>query len=462
MSRSASFYNLLVTDGDAESAALLRRRLETPARRVFTAHGVKDALRVAAEHEVDVAVLALHLPDGSGIDLMRELRRMQPDMECVCATADGSVGEVVEAMRLGANDCLTKPFHLEELELVVERAWQKAYLNAENRRLRTKVIGNDLLVGDSPKMREVRYLVDKVAPTDVPVLLTGPSGAGKEVLAHAIQRQSRRADGPFVIKNCASLQKDLARSELFGHVKGSFTGATSDSVGLFGEADKGTLFLDEIGDLPLDIQPSLLRVLENGTYRPVGARDPRTCDIRFLFATNRDLVAAVEAGTFNEALYHRIHVFSIELPALKERPEDIPALVDHFLRILPVAERQRPTVDACIMGCLLRYAWPGNVRELRNVIERAVILAENGRVTSRGLPPEIGCDCNPDLPEPGEWNPADLVRRAAAPSEALDDVEYAHILKILAQCGHNRTQAALRLGISRRTLYRKLSARQPD
>ena len=450
MSSSPQLTTLLIADENPADRDFIQRLLQAPERRILTAGSAHEALLLAAENELNMTVLDLRLGGGDGLSLLRALLRLQPDMECVCTTPEGSIPEAVDAMRQGASDYLTKPLSPENLLALADQARQKPSRPAGKRAVSSSSCAEDDLVGDSERMREVRYLLEKAAPTEVPVLLTGPSGAGKDVLAHAIQRHSLRADKPFIIKNCASLQKDLARSELFGHVRGAFTGAVSDSIGLFGEADRGTLFLDEIGDLPLDIQPSLLRVLENGTYRPVGAQEQRHCDIRFLFATNRDLAAAVRAGTFNEALYHRIHVFTIALPPLKDRLEDLPALVDHFLRILPVASNHPPTLDPCVMGCLMRYAWPGNVRELRNVIERAVILAENGRITSRCLPPEMGCQCSSaDTLLPGQI-------RNASPAESLEDIERAHILRVLEQCGHNRTQAARRLGISRRTLYRKL------
>lgn len=343
------------------------------------------------------------LPGAEGLGLLKDLLELQPEMEIICLTGEGNIRDAVEAMRMGANDYVTTPVEPGRLIQVVERATQKAALRREARRQEDSRDVEDMVIGDSPRMKQVKYLLEKVAPTDVPVLLHGPSGAGKEVLAHAIQRRSLRRSAPFIIKNCASLSKELARSELFGHMRGSFTGATADSAGLFAEADKGTLFLDEIGDLPLDVQPSLLRALENGTYRPVGGREIRTCDVRLIFATNRNLAAAVEAGTFNEALYHRIHVFTLELPSLSEHAEDIPRLVEHFLRVLPLATGRDLRVDPAIYGCLKSYSWPGNVRELRNVIERAIILADNGLISGKGLPPEIACSseaCGPSSAHP--------------------------------------------------------------
>ena len=321
----------------------------------------------------------------------------------------------------------------------MERAYQRACLRFENRQLKHTQNQDkpQQIVGNSAAVKQIRFLIDKVAPTEVPVLITGESGAGKEVAATAIQARSKRADKPYVIKNCATLQKELARSELFGYVKGSFTGATENREGLMTFANKGTMFLDEIGELPLEVQASLLRTLENKTYRRVGDKDERTTDIRLIFATNRNLAKEVEAGRFHEALYHRINVFNIELPPLRERKEDIPLLVDYFLGRLQGGGSYRVSDRA--MGCLINYHWPGNIRELRNVIERGVILSEAGVITENALPRELSVKAE------GE---NDFL--------SLEAVEREHIAKVLTCFGNNRTLAASALGISRKTLYRKI------
>ncbi len=488
--------NILVAAGDAATHSLLKNVLDGQGK-LLIASQARQALSHARSRRLDVAVLELNLPGANGLGLLKELLELQPEMEIICLTSDGNIQDAVEAMRLGANDYVATPIEPGKLIQVVERATQKAALRKDARRQEDSSCNvEDMVIGNSSRMKQVRYLLEKVAPTDVPVLLHGPSGAGKEVLAHAIQRRSLRRNAPFIIKNCASLSKELARSELFGHMRGAFTGATADSIGLFAEADRGTLFLDEIGDLPLDVQPSLLRVLENGSYRPVGGKDTRSCDVRLIFATNRNLAAAVEAGTFNEALYHRIHVFTLELPSLAEHAEDIPRLVEHFLHVLPLAMGRSLRVDPAIYGCLKSYSWPGNVRELRNVIERAIILADNGLISGKGLPPEIACSSeacravfrasasddelagqscacafiseaapapastvkeeNATLPPPPKAPhiPTDLAWDDG--SDRLERAEKRHILQVLEKCGGNRSLAAKRLGIGRRTLYRKL------
>ncbi len=296
-------------------------------------------------------------------------------------------------------------------------------------------------IGNSKAVRDIQFLIDKVAPARIPVLITGESATGKDVVARLIHERSPLADNRMVIKNCASLQKELARSELFGHVKGSFTGANESREGLLSFAHDSTLFLDEIGELPLEVQASLLRVLETGTYRRVGEKEERTVNIRFLFATNRHLAEEVERGQFNEAFFHRINAFSIEIPCLKERKEDLPLLVDYFLTTLsPDGSGGYRIVDNA-MACILRYHWPGNIRELRNVIERSIILAENGIITERCLPREL----------------VESAENGAGAALSLASVERQHILKMLEFHGGNRQQTADTLGISRKTLYRKLT-----
>ena len=283
-------------------------------------------------------------------------------------------------------------------------------------------------------------MIDKVGPATIPVLITGESGTGKDVVARMIHQQSARSAKPIIIKNCASLQKDLARSELFGHRKGSFTGADESSEGLLTFAHDTTLFLDEIGELPAGVQASLLRVLETQTFRRVGEKDERKVDIRFLFATNRDLAQEVKNNNFNEAFFHRINAFRIKIPSLKERKEDLPLLVDFFLARMGGGGHAY-TITAAAMTSIMAYDWPGNVRELRNVIERSIILAEGNIITPRCLPAELATD-----PE------------AAAGSLSLEAMERNHILKILEFHNGNRQKTAEVLGISRKTLYRKLSS----
>jgi len=432
-------YSVLVVDDEPSIGKLLKKELSSPGRAMQTAETAHQAREMLRRSLYEVVILDLRLPDADGLDLLVEIRQHLPDIEVIIITGHGNIDSAVEAMKLGAYDYITKPFNLEELELIVERAYQRACLRFENRQLRHTQNQDkpQQIVGNSAAIKQIRFLIDKVAPTDVPVLITGESGSGKEVAATAIQARSKRADKPYVIKNCATLQKELARSELFGYVKGSFTGATENREGLMTFANKGTMFLDEIGELPLEVQASLLRTLENKTYRRVGDKDERTTDIRLIFATNRNLAKEVEAGRFHEALYHRINVFNIELPPLRDRKEDIPLLVECFLGRIQGGGAFRVSDRA--MGCLINYHWPGNIRELRNVIERGVILAEGGVITENALPRELSVKA--------EGESAFL---------SLEAVEREHITKVLACFGNNRTLAAAALGISRKTLYRKI------
>jgi len=437
-------YSVLVVDDEQSIRNLLKKELASEERKVHVADSARQLRRKMHEHQYDVVVLDIRLPDADGLELFTEIKAKTPDVEVVLITGHGNIDDAVEAMRLGAYDYITKPFKLDRLSLVLDRAYQRVYLQREIRGFRHSQesdVAAQQLVGKSPIIKHIHYLISKVAPTGVPVLITGESGAGKDVVARTIHAQSERADRPMIIKNCAMLQRELVRSELFGHKKGSFTGASEAKEGLMTLAHKGTLFLDEIGDLPEDVQASLLRVLETKTYRRVGENEERQADIRFLFATNRNLAKEVEDGRFNDALFHRINVFNIHIPPLKERREDIPLLAEFFLNRL-CAGKERCAIADKSMQHLLNYHWPGNVRELRNVLERSVILSENGIITNQALPRELVSD-----------QPED---KAPASPLSLETVEREHISKVLSLYEGNRQKAAEALGIGRKTLYRKL------
>ncbi|EPR44353.1 two component, sigma54 specific, transcriptional regulator, Fis family [Desulfovibrio sp. X2] len=435
-----SQYNVLVVDDEQSIVKLFKKELTTPERAVHCAGTGRQARDMVRKSQYEVVVLDLRLPDSSGLELLAEFRQRIPDVEVIIISGHGDIDSAVEAMKLGAYDYVTKPFNLDEVEIIIERAYQRVCLQRENRSLKHSQSRQRpaMLVGRSEAIKQIQFLIQKVAPTDVPVLITGESGTGKDVVAAAIHAHSERADKPLIIKNCATLQKELARSELFGHAKGAFTGATEAQDGLMSFANRGTLFLDEIGELPLGVQGSLLRVLESKAYRRVGEKDECQTDVRFLFATNRNLQSEVESGNFHEALLHRINVFNIHIPPLCERKEDIPLLVEYFLgRIM--AMRTPCTVSEGAMNCLINYQWPGNIRELRNVIERSIILAEDGRITEQVLPME-------------------LLGKEKAPGNflSMEAVERQHIHKVMQLCNRNRSQVAETLGISRKTLYRKL------
>jgi len=434
---------ILVVDDEESIRRLLEKELSSMRRSVRTADSARQAFECLEQHQFEVILLDIRLPDGDGIELLERFKQTVPDVEVVLITGFGNVDNAVEAMKLGAYDYITKPFSLDRVELVVEKAYQRVCLQRQNRLLRhtQTCLPAPQFVGRSPCVEQIHYLIEKVAPTNVPVLITGESGAGKDVVASAVHLRSQRAQQPLVIKNCGALQKELMRSELFGYCKGAFTGANEAHDGLISLAHEGTLFLDEIGELPIEVQAALLRVLETQTYRRVGDKYERQVDVRFLFATNRNLVEEARVGNFHEALYHRLNVFQIHIPALRERQEDIPLLVEYFLGLLG-GSSSPCRISKGVMQCLMNYSWPGNVRELRNVIERGIILAENGIITETALPRELTRRTDPQAMD--------------TPLVPLSEIERNHIRRVMASVAGNRSQAAGILGIGRKTLYRKL------
>lgn len=437
--------HILVVDDEASIRRLAEKELSSERRLITTADSAQKAFKSFKSQSFDVVMLDMRLPDGDGLDLLTRFQELAPEIQVVIITAFADVDNAVQAMKLGAYDYITKPFDLDRLEMVIEKAFQRASLQRENRLLRHKQ-GDERpikLIGQSKKMDQVRYLIRKVAPTHVPVLLTGESGTGKTVVARSIHDLSSRRQIPIVIKNCATLHKDLVRSELFGHRKGAFTGADQSREGLLTFAHKGTLFLDEIGELSMDVQGALLRVLETQTFRRVGDKDEQHVDVRFIFATNKDLRAEVAAGRFSDALYHRLNVFNIPLPSLRERREDIPALVEYFLGPLGTGEIL-PRIAQGAMHCLLSYKWPGNVRELQNVLERGMILSEQNLITEKALPLDLVVTLDQGSSD--------------QPFQTLQEIERVHILKVLDYVNGHKAKAAKILGIRRKTLYRKIQA----
>ena len=436
-------YNILVIDDEEAIRRLLKNELSDSRCAVHTAENARQGIEMIRAYWFDVVLLDLKLPDVHELDLLITIRETVPDCEVIMITGHGDIDTAVEAMKLGAYDFIRKPFNLDRLELVVEKAHQRVSLARENAVLRHSATGEGQevkFIGKSEAVKEVKFLVDKVAPARIPVLVTGESGTGKDVVSRMIHQRSACGGQPMIAKNCASFQKELARSELFGHIKGAFTGATQTQEGLLAFAHESTLFLDEIGELPLAVQASLLRALETQSYRRIGEKQERQVNIRFIFATNRRLAEEVAEGRFNEAFFHRINAFNIEIPPLRERKEDLPLLVDYFLTTLSSGTRPPRVVDSA-MDAIMRYQWPGNVRELRNVLERSIILAESGLITERCLPREMVEDV-----------------RTEGARLSLESVEKQHILKMLDYFNGNRQKTAEVLGINRKTLYRKLSS----
>lgn len=432
---------VLVIDDEETIRRLLTKELANETREIVAAANAEEAMAKLRTNWFDVIIMDLLLPDVNHLDLLINVKESVPHVEIIMITGHGDIDTAVEAMKLGAYDFIRKPFNLDRLDLMVDRAHQRVQLQRENEILRHSTTTQEqkvAFIGNSLAVRDIKFLINKVAPAKIPVLITGESGSGKDVIARRIHERSTCSDKPMIIKNCATLQKELARSELFGHIKGSFTGGTENREGLLAFAHNSTLFLDEIGDLPMDVQASLLRALETQTYRRVGEKEERHVDIRFLFATNKNLAEEVSRGQFNEALYHRINAFHIQMPSIRERKEDLPLLVDYFLTTLH-PDKPPCTIVKSAMDCMMRYSWPGNVRELRNVIERSIILSENNIITERCLPKEIS--------QTTETSDTGLT---------LEDVEKQHILKMLDFYSGNRQKTAEALGIGRKTLYRKL------
>jgi len=437
--------NILVVDDEPAIRILAQKEFARPNRKISTASTISEAMKMILQFSFDVIVLDVRLPDGTGLELLEFFRENLQDVEVIMVTGYSEVSNAVEAMKMGAYDYITKPFSLDRVNLVIERAFQRVLLQREIRFLRENESNRSprQITGSSAAMKEIKYLADKVAPTDTPVLITGESGVGKNVVVNVIHGRSNRADRSLIVKNCGSFNKELLRSELFGYRKGAFTGAVDSHEGLLSQANKGTLFFDEVGELSLEVQSMLLRVLETQKFRRVGEKEEHTVNIRFLFATNRDLDNEVKEGRFHEALYHRLNVFRINIPPLRERKEDIPALMEHFLEHL-YPERPPYRIAPHAAQCLLGYDWPGNIRELRNVIERGTILAENDLITTKNLPLDIA-KCL-DVPE------------KCTPFPTIQQNEKELILRVFNYTDQNRTKTSKLLGIGRKTLYRKLQS----
>ena len=443
---------LLVIDDDPALCDLLEEILAARGHRVWSACNVAAARIVLQQEEIDVVLTDLNMPGEGGLDLCAELHANRPDLPVVIMTAFGSLETAIAALRAGAYDFVTKPVDFDLLGFCLERALQHRQLQEKIRLLKDQVRlrqAGDSLLGESPAMLLIREQIGRLADLETSILISGESGTGKELVARALHRQSRRRLGPFVAINCAALPETLLESELFGHVRGAFTDAREDRRGLFAEASGGTLFLDEIGELPLVLQPKLLRVLEERKVRPLGGAKEIACDVRILTATHCELAEAVNEGRFRNDLYYRLNVIQVELPPLRARGNDILLLAQSF--ITELAQRFGKSVTGLAepaARCLLLYGWPGNVRELRNVIERAVALTDHDRITVQDLPEH--------LQKPGADLPLSNASSDPFSLLPLAEMERRYIDRVLDQVGGNRTLAARILGVDRKTLYRKL------
>jgi DNA-binding NtrC family response regulator len=439
--------NLLVVDDEVE---LMRALSDSLGEQGFAVKGVSrpaDALDALSDGEFDLLLSDLMMPGTDGIALLQQALEIDPNLVGIIMTGQGTIPTAVEAMKSGAFDYVLKPFRIQTMLPILDRAMGVRRLKVENVRLKRYVerltfeSARYRIIGTSPAMQKVVSMIEKVAPIDTTVLIGGPSGAGKELVARALHGNSARRDRPLVTVNCATLQENLLESELFGHEKGAFTGADRAKVGLFEVAEGGTLFVDEVAEMPAGMQAKLLRVLENGHYRRVGGTQEMHANVRIVAATNKPLEDEQKAGRFREDLYYRLNVITIPLPPLKDRREDIPLLIDHLLKTRQVGKFPY-TVSPDALAVLVSYDWPGNVRELANVLERAQILAEGPVITRDDLPDNLVTGPAP-RPADTPTGPFDL--------EAL---ERRHVQEVLAQMKGNKVQAAKALGVSRRALYR--------
>jgi len=481
---------ILVVEDDQPHAEALQAVLEHEGYEVELADSTDAALDRLRARDFALVLTDLVLGGRDGLELLRETRSIAPHVSVFLITGHGSIESAVDAMREGATDYLSKPVHPEELRKRVANELEKQALAADNQALRAQLdsrFGMEGLIGNSARMRQVYEMLRQAGPTDATVLLLGESGTGKELIARACHRLSPRSKRRFVAINCAALSDSLIESELFGHVKGAFTGAHQAKEGKFRSADGGTLFLDEIGDMPLSTQSKLLRVLEEGTVTPVGADDAKAVDVRIVAATNLNLLQRVHEGKFRQDLYYRLAVVTVELPALRERIEDLPLLADHFFR--DFADKHQKKIDAVqqeVFECFRAHSWPGNVRELRNAIETMVVLDRDGELGLDDLPVTLrGSTSSASTQAPGgaqigpattstasadgggSMLPALKSPPAASPpphappaaqlaGRSLREVEQELIAETLLLVEGNRQQAAEMLGMGERTLYRKI------
>jgi len=439
---------LLIVDDEQSIRKLCVKIGESLGFSCGESENAEDALARLETEAPDLILVDLRMAQMSGLEFLETVKKQSPRTEVAIITGYGSIDNAVQAMKLGAYDYITKPFRLEEMKLILQRMAQKVRLVLENRALRERVsteMGG--IVGASKEIHDVLVLIDRLKDTRTPVLISGESGTGKELVARGIHFRGALAKKPFVAVDCGSLVPTLIESELFGYEKGAFTGALRSKEGLFQAADGGTIFLDEVGELPLEMQAKLLRVLQEKEVRPVGSNHRRKVDVRVMAATNRDLEAAYKAGTFRKDLYFRLNVVTVHLAPLRDRRSDIPDLAQWFLS--RYAPTQPIKITTAAMKCLRAYDWPGNVRELENCIERAVALGDQQMIDVGDLPPGIQ-----SLSASGDC----LARGFAPPSDStdLEDIERVTIERVFEQVNGDKTLAGQLLGISRATLYRKL------
>jgi len=440
--------NILVVDDDRDTRDLLREVLSAAGYNVVTSSSGEEALQVGKQECFDVIISDMKLgPDLSGLDVLRAYRTLQPESEVILITAFGTMETAIQALKGGAFDYLSKPFKIDELLVQVGRALENRNLIRENRDLKRQ-LGSQVqlssLVGRSPAMLEVYKKIAMVSDSRSTVLIYGESGTGKELVAKAIHHNGPRASQRFLAVNCGALTESLLETELFGHVRGSFTGAIGNTRGIFEEASGGTVFLDEVAEMSAALQVKLLRTLEEQEVRRVGSNRPVPIDVRIIAASNRNLAERVDQGKFRQDLYYRLRVIEIALPSLRERTEDIPLLVEHFLKKLERERGRAFSVTPQTLSVLVSYAWPGNVRELENALEAAVALTRSGVLTPEDLPPKVRA----------EFREANRLEDLYTDLPSLAELEKRYLAHVLKVTRDNKVKTAGILGVNRKTLYR--------
>jgi two-component system NtrC family response regulator len=446
----ANIATVLVVEDDDSQRRIIEYNLGQKGYKTSTVDSAEKGIDLIQKQDFSLLISDMKLPGIDGLELLKKAREIKPEMPVLFITAFGTIEKAVEAMKLGAFDYITKPFDRDEFILTIEKAIEFRRLKEENARLRTELDGRDSfsnIIGISKAMQEIFSTVKKVAPSDATILISGESGTGKELVARAIHKASDRARNQMLIVNCAAIPRDLLESELFGHASGAFTGAIKNKIGKFVLASGSTIFLDEIGDLHQDLQAKILRVLQEHKVDPLGSNDSIDIDIRVIAASNQDLHSKVQEGSFREDLFYRLNVIPIHIPPLRERPDDIPLLITHFLqKFSPV---NQITLDARTIELLVQYEWPGNVRELENIIKRILIFKDDETIRPQDLPAEISGATN---------------RESRVNHSALKESEIKLITEALKSCGWNQSQAAALLGIPRHALIyrmRKYDIRKP-
>ena len=447
----ANFLNLLIVDDERSIREACREVAQSLGFNTFIADSAEHAFRVLESQAIDGVLLDLRLPGAGGLEALRRVKERRPEAVVVVITGYGTVQSAVQAMKHGAYDYVTKPFSLDELKLLLERVSSHLRLKTENRLLREKVKskqGFGGIIGRAPEMEKLYRIISKAANSAHPVLILGESGTGKEMVARSIHYSGPFRDKPFIPVDCGSLVPTLVESELFGYVKGAFTGANQAKDGLMAIAEGGTIFLDEVGELPVDLQAKLLRAIQEKEIRPVGSTRRVPINVRILAATNRDLEHAVTQGTFRRDLYFRLNVLSLRIPALRERREDVPLLIAHFVERMTRTSGQNKSLSDTALKAMLAYDWPGNVRELENCLERTFAFTSGPMIHITDLPPEIA-----NLPVESTGGMNGGLQRKIIP---MAELEKQTILSAIAELNGDKLQAARLLGIGKTTLYRKL------